>query len=331
MKTTTFDQPPVTRNPDGSLRSVGFELEFAGPPIEDVVDVVRRELGGDVERLNLYRYEVETGELGTFKIELDWALLSDPEQRRRVRELVDSETALELVDWVEEVVAELAQTVVPIEVVSPPIPLDRLDEMERLRSALRELGARGTGDSLVYAFGMHLNPEAPSFEPSSIQAHLQAFLLLQDWLEQRHEVDLTRRLTPYVNPFPKAYVQRAVGARGEPTLDELIDGYLEDNATRNRPLDLLPLFAHLDEERVRGRLDDPLVGSRPAYHYRLPGCRVDQEDWSLAREWNLWLTVERLAADPPRLEEMCSAYLEQAESPLRFLGTPWVERVAEWL
>ncbi len=333
MTAPTFDSPPATRNAAGEMRCVGFEFEFAGPPIEDVVELVRRRQGGTVTRKNPYCYEVSTEDLGAFTVELDWALLSDSGERRRVRELVgDSGEARELVDRVEELVAGLAASIVPLEVVTPPIPLDRLAEMEALRAGLCELGALGTGESLIYAFGMHLNPEAPSLEASSLLAHLRAFLLLQDWLSQRHDIDLTRRLTPYIKPFAKAFAERVLRDDYAPSLTSLIDDYLEHNPTRNRPLDMLPLFAHIEGDRTFEAVDDPRVTARPAYHYRLPGCRVDQPEWRLAREWNLWLEVERLAADPPRLETMRRAYLELAESPLGVLTSPpWKERVEEWL
>lgn len=48
------------------------------------------------------------------------------------------------------------------------------------------------------------------------------------------------------------------------------------------------------------QVEDPhLVKARPAYHYRLPNCLIDEPDWRLAREWNTWVAVERLAADAP--------------------------------
>ncbi len=331
MTPPSFDLPPQTRNPDGEIRSAGFELEFAGPAIEEVAGLVRELYGGEARAQNPYRWEVRTADLGSFKIELDWALLSDPDERRRLRAMVDDEETEALVERAEALIASLARRVVPLEVVTPPIPLNRLEELERLREGLRELSSEGTDSSLVYAFGLHLNPEAPALDAPSILAHLRAFLLLQDWLVERHEVDFTRRLTPYVNPFEKDFAEHVLRDGYAPSIGELIDDYLAHNPTRNRPLDLLPLFAHVDATRVFARVDDQLVGARPAYHYRLPGCRVDQAEWRLAKEWNLWVTVERLAADAPRIEAMRRAYLEQAGSTLAFLKTSWSERVAEWL
>ena len=68
-------------------------------------------------------------------------------------------------------------------------------------------------------------------------------------------------------------------------------------ATRKRALDLLPLLAHLDEERVRSVLPHEKIGSRPVFHYRLPHAHLSDPTWSIMPDWNRWLLVERLASD----------------------------------
>ena len=175
---------------------------------------------------------------------------------------------------------------------------------------LRKLGAKGTDESVVYAFGVHINPEAPSLETGSVLNHLRAFLLLSDWLHAMMDIDFTRWLSPYINKFPRDYARKVVDPDYAPDQDGLIDDYIAANPTRNRELDLLPLLMHIDEERVRGRLDDGLTSSRPTYHYRLPDCRLNDASWSLGREWNIWVQVERLAADPERLASWGRDYIE---------------------
>ena len=72
----------------------------------------------------------------------------------------------------------------------------------------------------------------------------------------------------------------------------------------------MPVLAHLDKRRVMHRVEDPdLVKGRPAFHYRLPNCMVDEPDWTLAREWNTWVEVERRAADADRLAAMSRDFL----------------------
>jgi hypothetical protein len=52
-----------------------------------------------------------------------------------------------------------------------------------------------------------------------------------------------------------------------------------------------------------------LVKPRPAFHYRLPNCMIDEPEWTVAREWNTWVAVERLAADPGRLGALSREYM----------------------
>ena len=77
-----------------------------------------------------------------------------------------------------------------------------------------------------------------------------------------------------------------------------------DRLTRDRELDLLPLFAHLVPDQVYATVSETLVKPRPTFHYRLPNSRVDDAAWGgVIEEWNRWVAVERLAADAPRLAE----------------------------
>ena len=125
------------------------------------------------------------------------------------------------------------------------------------------------------------------------------------------------------------YARKVVDPSYWPTLDTLIDDYLADNPTRNRALDLLPLFAFVDEARVRRAVQDPLVKARPTFHYRLPNSEIHRPDWDFAGAWNDWLQVERLAADDARLAACCAAYSAYLERPLHRLLSDWTPVV--WL
>ena len=179
---------------------------------------------------------------------------------------------------------------------------------------------------------MQFNPELPSLEPRLITACLKAFLCLYDWLYVRADIDLTRRVTSYVDPFPANYVKKVIAADYWPDLATLIDDYLADNPTRNRALDMLPLFMFLDEDRVRAGADDALIKARPTFHYRLPDCEIDKPDWGLYVSWNDWVEVECLAADETRLQRCCAAYLQHLNSPLKRLFSNWANTVENrWL
>jgi hypothetical protein len=162
--------------------------------------------------------------------------------------------------------------------------------------------------------------------------HLRAFLLLYPWLRERAEVDMTRRISPFVNPFPPEYVRLVLEPDYPATAERLIDDYLSHNATRNRALDLLPALACLDEKIVKSRADDPhLIAPRPAFHYRLPNCMIDEPDWSLAQEWNLWVAVERLAHDKSMLARMSWDYLKADKNSLRPFIDHWPDALGKWI
>lgn len=318
--------PPETRNADGTMRRLGVELEFSGMDMKTASTIVQGELGGSVEAISDYEHRVRDTDLGDFNVELDFAYLKTV---GREKGATDDEGSLEnLPEWF---VAEVARHVVPIEVVSPPIEMDRIERLDAIVGKLREAGARGTRYSPVYAFGLHLNPEMPALDAETICAYLRAFLCLYEWLLQVSEVDWSRRVTPYINPFPTEYVRQVLKADYAPSLSELIDDYLDSNADRNRALDMLPLFAHLDEERVRQIIDDPRIKPRPTLHYRLPNCDVDRQSWGIHIAWRHWLQVEHLACDRNKLVSIAEAYHEHLERITDRAFGDWAERCRQWL
>ncbi|MEX2480481.1 MAG: amidoligase family protein [Gammaproteobacteria bacterium] len=321
-------QPPWTQNPRGEQRRVGVELEMAGLSLDRLAAVVAEFLGATIETSGRYERTVIGDAAGEWGVELDFDLL-----KRLGREQRESGTwSDDLANSAEDSLNWLAAPLVPLELVSPPLPLERLPDVERLIAILREAGATGTSDSLVNAFGMQFNPEIPSEAPAVLAAYLQAFLCLYDWLVARAEINFTRRLTTYIDPFPRAYVRKVVDPDYAPDKAALIDDYLRDNPTRNRALDMLPLFLHLDETRVRRVTTDPLIKARPTFHYRLPNCEIDRPDWGLYLAWNDWIEVERLAADAERLEACCTAYSKFLDSALkRWLGDWQAQIEQRWL
>jgi len=318
--------PPIAHRESGDVRRLGTELEFSGPELNDVSLLIARTLHGEVREISRYEHVIEIPDGTEWKVEFDFELLKSMGKERAERE--EEEPIDELA---EEVLRIGSVQFVPLEVVTPPVPMDDLEVVEKVIEGLRELGARGTKDALRFAFGMHLNPEMPATDAVTIRRYLQAFLCLYDWLLARSKVDVVRRLTPYIDSFPKRYVRRVIDPGYAPGIAELIDDYLEENPTRNRALDMLPLFASLDEARVRGAVDDPRIKARPALHYRLPNCEIDQPDWGLSTAWCDWLQVESLVADPDRLEGLSGRYAEVLDAPLDHLLERWCDEVEGWL
>ena len=197
-------------------------------------------------------------------------------------------------------------------------------------AALRDAGAVGTEESLLAAYGVHVNVELPRLDAETLNSYLVAFCLLQWWLLKAHEVDISRRVSFYIDLYSEAYV-KAVLSRPSPTIDDIANDYLEHNATRNRALDLLPLLAEIDEDRVRKAVNDPRIKPRPALHYRLPNCHIEQPDWSLAGPWNIWWVVEKLAHRPDDLKQLRSQFLIAQRPVLGVSKDSWVEVIDRWL
>jgi len=302
----TFETPPWTKNHRGEARNVGLELEMAGIEPKAIAETVISTVGGHVERESGFYSKVVDTELGDFGIELDADLLTSRKYQQQLSELGIDIGEGERRENIESILSRVAGLLVPLELVGPPVPWTELPTLDQIRRKLHQAGARGTHSSAFYAFGLQLNIEAASLEADHLLSMLRAFLLKFDWLLERNKIDLARRLSPYIQDFPEDFVIHVLQDNYRPDQAQLIDDFLTYTPTRNRPLDLLPLFAFLDSERVlKAPVEKALIKPRPAFHYRLPNCLIDEPDWSLALSWNDWVAVERLAADTDAITREC--------------------------
>lgn len=317
----SFRLPPIIVKDDGAVRRAGFELEFSGISLDQTAQALRQALGGLVQSRNAAGVVFAADDLGRFTVELDWTYL----KIQAARDEAEGHGS----DWT-DVLSQAAALFVPVEVICPPIAVTELAALNPLLTTLREAGAVGTEESLVSAYGVHINVEPPRLDAATIHAYLLAFSLLQWWLVEVQEVDMTRRLSPYVDLYPEAYL-RLLCTRKAPDMDRIFDDYLEHNPSRNRAMDMLPLLAHIDEGRVRRAVADIKVKARPAIHYRLPDCLIDDPAWSLASPWNVWCVVERLASSPGDLQALSRAFLAAERPILGVSRGDWVEYVDRWL
>jgi hypothetical protein len=300
--------------------------------VPDGAEAVRAAYGGELRQSHEHRFTVLTG-LGEFEVTFDSSLLSD-KRYAQVLDRLGLPIGESVKDAVEGVLRRIGEQFLPLEVSTPPIPVTRLGEVDRLERALRDRHAEGTRAGLLYAFALHFNPEAPdSGDAAGIARTLRAFLLLYLWLFKRAEVDWTRRLLPFIDPFPEAYARLVIDPDYAPDMASLIDDYVRHTPTRNRPLDLLPILAWNDRDLMsRPELNGQKVSPRPTYHYRLPNSLIDDPHWSVAQEWGQWVLVERLAADADRLRGLARAYLHWDGSLLDYLSDRWVRYLdEEWV
>ena len=294
-----------------------------GLSVADVSQIVASCLNGKVRKDTPYEHFVTGDDAGEWGVELDYAHLKELGREQPA----DLEILALINEVAEGVLRAGAEAIVPVEIVSPPLPMRRLADVQALIARLRSEGAKGSGAGVTYAFGMQFNPELPDLDVNTISRYLKAFFCLYDWLAERSKVDLTRRLTGFSAAFPERYVRQVIDPDYWPDQSTLLDDYLRENPTRNRALDMLPLFMHLDEQRLRAVVDDPRVKPRPTLHYRLPNCEIDRKDWGIHLAWGDWLVVESLANDQDQLDRLCNDYAKWLDKPLNRLFENWAEVV----
>ncbi|MDX1556625.1 MAG: amidoligase family protein [Xanthomonadales bacterium] len=320
--------PATTQKPDGSSRQVGVEIELQGIAVDELAKVVCAAIGGDIHEVSRSEFELEVPSQGTYRIEVDYALLKELAKE----EAQGGNDDMLSQDWVLEALDTISAIVVPCEIVSPPLPMETIGEpMDAIVNAVREAGANGTNASIAYAFGVHLNVEPPDMQAATILSFMRAFVCLFDWLVWAGKVDLSRRVTPYINSFPRDYQALILDSDYDPDFATLTADYLEHNATRNRALDMLPMLASVDENAVFDAVDDDRVNARPTFHYRLENSCVDEPDWSIADSWNRWFKVEQLAADEDARSMLCAEMLADADRFLHPVDNHWRKRVQSWV
>ena len=284
-----FAPLPQPLNADGVARLVGVEIEFGGLPESDAANLCATFLNGRAVQLDSHIWRVEDSEIGTLDIYLDIFLRKVQQSRLRDQAL------------------DLGREVIPVEIVTEPLDMPGLERLDALREALRAAGALGSGAGWFFGFGVHLNIEIASECDADIVRPLLAYALIEDWLRTDNPIDDSRRLLPFTDPYPTDFVRAIIKAGPEATRDHVTSLYLELTPSRNRGLDMLPIFARFEPERIASAISDK-TSARPTFHFRLPDCRIDDPSWSLAEEWDRWRLVERVAEDSALLDRLSRAW-----------------------
>ncbi|PHO11603.1 hypothetical protein CPG38_12140 [Malaciobacter marinus] len=326
-----FIMPENINNYNGKERKVGYELEFSNINMNEILSLLKETYSLKEKKINSFFYKLES-EYGDFVLELDFELLTKQKIKTNAIdffEKVGIQIDEKRLDEVENILGTISKDLVPYEISTPPIPLSKMQLVDDLSTKLTNAGAHGTKKRVYNAFGLHINVELISLKAKSILNYLRTYVILQDFLNKDAKVDIARKITPYIDNFPKEYILKILNSKYNPNMDDLIDDYLYFNPTRNRSLDMLPVFAYIDEKRVREKLPKEKIKPRPAFHYRLSNSLVDENDWKISDEWNRWLLVENLANNEKNLKLLSNEYIEYLNKPINL--NRWVERVEKWL
>tara|TARA_R110002033_G_scaffold107863_2_gene154260 strand:- start:14586 stop:15602 length:1017 start_codon:yes stop_codon:yes gene_type:complete len=315
--------PELFFNNKDEPRHVGIEIEYSNLSLEKSAKLISEIFGGNLEKITKYELKLKDTKYGDFKFELDAQLL----QKMQTDNLFDKLSNIigSVSHSIDDIVDKTSKRFVPFEIATPPIPIKDLKEADKLVESLRLNGALGTTHSLYYAFGVHFNIEPPSQNIEDVLRLFKSFLIIQKWIELQSEVDIARKVSPYINDFPKEYIKKIIDLDYKPTKEEFLQDYIKYNPTRNRILDMLPQLAFWDEKEVRKHLPKEKINPRPTYHYRLPNSKVNLFRWNLSQEFQLWIIVEILANNEKVFNKMSKEFLIQLDSPL-FNKNEWIEQ-----
>lgn len=319
-----FTMPPVTRTSGGEERRVGYEIEYAGVDLDASATIVNEIAGGALERSNPFHYDLRDTEFGDFSIEVDASILHERAYEKYLIQAGIDIDELELRGHLENLLRTVAAIAVPNEIVTPPLPLGRMQLIDDIRAELVKSEARGTSESVLYGFGVHINPELPAADAKSLLSHMRAYCLLYDWICRESSIDWSRRIGPYIKPWPDEYIELIMQPDYDPERSQLASDYVHYVPSRNHALDMLPALTHLEGLQLLQQVKEPeLVKSRPAYHYRLPNCLIGDPDWRIAHEWHYWVIVEQLADNSSLLEAMMDDWHRYQASWLQHLLHSW--------
>ncbi|HEX8547996.1 MAG TPA: amidoligase family protein [Cytophagaceae bacterium] len=322
-----FKQPKVLLKENGEYRKAGFELEFGEVDMETIATCILDLYGGKQERTNKFHQVITDTNIGKFTIKFDSRILTEKTYEPILKKygLNGNE------ENVENLVESIASFVVPYEVDTPPLPFQEIYKADLLRKALHEKKAMGTKSSVLYAYATHINPELPALDVDNILRYTRAFLLLYPWVFSKAKIDLTRRMSVYINPFPDDYLRLVFQAGYNPSLDIFIEDYHKYNPDRNRPFDLYPVLSFIKPDKINHLQGIGNVKPRPTFHYRLPNSLIDDPTWSLASEWNCWVAIENLASNPEFMSELCKEYIHMNDNILIGFKNKWIKRTEEWV
>src|SRR6476661_9022249 len=115
--------PPILTTADGRMRTVGIEIEFVGPSAEAAARALMSRVGGLLCEDDPHAYTVRGSRIGDFCVALDSRLVHPPKGDHPLGSVLP-----QLAAWF----GSAASALIPCELVTAPIPIDRLGEIDPL-------------------------------------------------------------------------------------------------------------------------------------------------------------------------------------------------------
>ena len=160
--------PSLITDSSGAPRRAGFEFEFGNLPIVETAEALQKSLGGELDIKSPFEAVLQNSLLGKLKIERDADILKSTRYRSWLESLGVKFSPGTVAHGIETNIDNASRGLIPCEVVTEPIPFQDLDKLDILIDTLNTLGAEGTQESLIYAFGLHINPSIPDFSSTRV-------------------------------------------------------------------------------------------------------------------------------------------------------------------
>lgn len=286
--------PKQIKNYEGKPRRVGVEVEYVGPDNNQSAYLAKQILGGTIEQVNPHLTHLIGSELGDMEFMLDTEYVhpDEPDEPATVQSARDT-------------LGKMVSSLVPQEMVTSPIEICNLSMLNKLTDALAKAGAKGTHESILYAFGLHLNTEIASTSPEYLLSVMRAMVILEPKVKHSIQPDFSREIMRWAQSYKGEYVRVIMNDDYSPDMQTLITDYIRLNPGRSYHLDMLPIFRHLEAEIVSDLIGDKYPASRPTFHYRLPNSGLGLKNWSIRKDWNIWVEIENFASEigPAELDE----------------------------
>jgi hypothetical protein len=172
--------PRVSSSPplftaEGKLRRVGVEIEFMGLSARSAAKALAHDLGGFIEVDDPHAFRILGTRLGDLRVETDLRYVH-PQRYPKLAIRLGARAAA----WL----GTLVSAFVPRELVTAPLPIARLSEVDVAIASLRSAGASGRGAVALDSLSLHFNIDPPSLDAGTITAFLKAFLSAEERLRQ---------------------------------------------------------------------------------------------------------------------------------------------------
>lgn len=227
-----------------------------------------------------------------------------------------------------EKLAAVSGPVSSCEVHCPPVPFREVDCLDRLLDELRRSGAARDREAAPLPLGFDLVVDAEDTGADTIASVIKSFCLISDWLRQDYAAPDIEEAIAFPEPYSLDYRTLVAEPGYQPDINRLAADYIRHNPTRNRELDLLPLFADIAAEALETEDTLPPIQPMRAYCYRLPRAGLARAGGIVADELQRWQMVESIAADPVRLGQMGEAFLARSHE---FVEADWTDECEKWL